>query len=74
MKFETKLKKICNGDINIIEVGISQNTVEVQLPYDSSAFIIDYEGESDEERIESFKDNINKQLDTMIDHLNDCKL
>jgi hypothetical protein len=73
MKLETKLKKLSNGDIEVVKVDPSLESVEVLLPYESSSVDIELEGETDIERIESFKIGVNRRLNEMINHLEDCK-
>jgi hypothetical protein len=71
MKFEKKLRELCKSDIEVVKV--TGDSVEVLLPYDSSSVDIEIEGETDEERIESFKEGVNYRLEQMINHLKDCK-
>jgi len=71
---ETKLRQILknSGDIQI--ESITDTSVDVLVPYETASLSIELEGNSDDEIIESFKDGVNKRLNEMIDHLNDCKL
>ncbi|MGM1044771.1 MAG: hypothetical protein ACQEXX_01355 [Bacillota bacterium] len=75
MKIEKQIKELCKStDIKVEEVNLSSNMVTVLLPYESASIAIDLEGDTPEEIIESFKENVNYRLERMIDHLNDCKL
>lgn len=75
MDFESKLMKLCeeNGDIEILHYYEKQKIVDVLLPYESSSVIIELQGETEEELIESFKEEVNHRLQAMIDHLEECK-
>ncbi|MFF2532249.1 hypothetical protein ACFVS2_25400 [Brevibacillus sp. NPDC058079] len=74
MDLEKKLRQLCKGDIQIESINLEEMNVNVLVPYESSAISVELEGENDKEIIESFKVEVNKRLDDMIDHLNDCKL
>jgi hypothetical protein len=75
MKLDTKLKRLCEkSEIEIVSIDTTKNIVDVLLPYESSAVAIEFYGDTDDEQIDSFKEELNRQLDRMIDHLNDCKL
>ncbi|ASA22633.1 hypothetical protein [Paenibacillus donghaensis] len=75
MSIEEKLKELLkeSGDIEITEINLQEECVYVLLPYETSAILIDLEGDTDEVIIESFKENVNHRLDDMVNHLNDCK-
>ncbi|WP_188069028.1 hypothetical protein [Brevibacillus brevis] len=74
MGLEMQLKQLCKGDIQIESINLEEMSVDVLLPYESASTSVELEGENDEEIIESFKSEVNKRLNDMIDHLNDCKL
>lgn len=63
-----------DSEIEIESFDIDKRTLNVLLPYESTAIVIELEGTNDDAIIESFKENVNHRLDQMIDHLNDCKL
>lgn len=48
--------------------------VDVIFPYETSSYAVELEGKTDEEIIESFKENVNGRLSDMVNHLEDCKL
>lgn len=75
MTIEKELKKLCkeNGDVELTGVNLAAKYATVRLPYETAEVTIDLEGDSEEEIMESFKENVNYRLDRMIDHLNDCK-
>ncbi|MGK5511758.1 hypothetical protein [Brevibacillus formosus] len=74
MSLEKKLKQLCKVEIQIESIDLEEMNVDVLLPYESSSVSIELEGDNDKEIMESFKLGVNKRLDEMIDHLNDCKL
>ncbi|MFA5036430.1 MAG: hypothetical protein WC479_04570 [Candidatus Izemoplasmatales bacterium] len=60
-----------------IDIGVTvANNGEViyLLPYDKDTRLMTLEGTTEEEKIASFIEQINSGLDTMISHLNDCKI
>lgn len=63
-----------NSEITIDSVDIDSKTLSVLLPYETASIVIELEGSTDDEIIESFKEGVNGRLDEMIDHLNDVKL
>ncbi|ASA22632.1 hypothetical protein [Paenibacillus donghaensis] len=75
MNIEKQLKELCKevGDLQITEVSLEEKAVSMLFPYETSEITIDLEGDTDEEIIESFKENVNHRLDDMVNHLNDCK-
>lgn len=46
----------------------------VKLPYSNASYGIEFEGMDYEQLKENLMSNINQQIETMIDHLGDCKL
>lgn len=75
VNIEEKLRELLkeSGDIEITEVNLKGAYVSVLLPYETSEVVIELEGDAEEDIIESFKENVNKRLDDMVNHLNDCK-
>lgn len=75
MSIEERLKQLCkdNGEVEIEYVDMSKMAVDVLLPYETTSHVIELEGSTDDEVVESFKDGVNKRLDDMINHLEDCK-
>lgn len=71
-RLEKKLKELCQGDIEVVQV--SGDSVEILLPYESGSVDIEIEGKTIEDRIESFKEGVNHRLKDMINHLEDCML
>jgi hypothetical protein len=72
---KNKIVELCQGtDIDVVKVDIKNMYISVRLPYDSNIITIDLEGETQEEVLESFVDGVNKELDEMINYLEDCKL
>jgi hypothetical protein len=68
-----QLQRLVKGtDIEIVSV--EGNEVIYLLPYDNSDKSVFLEGVTDEEMIANFIEHINSRLDSMIDHLKDCKL
>lgn len=63
-----------NSEISIQDVDLIKKTVDVLLPYETASIVIELEGSTDDELIESFKVGVNHRLEDMINHLNDCKL
>lgn len=61
------------SEISIDGVDIDNKILSVLLPYETAAVVIELEGSNDDEIIESFKAGVNHRLDSMIDHLNECK-
>ncbi|RCX22892.1 hypothetical protein DFP94_101481 [Fontibacillus phaseoli] len=76
MSIENKLRGLCkeNGEVEIESIDLTKMAVDVILPYESSSYAIELEGETDEEIIESFKEKVNGRLSDMVNHLEDCKL
>lgn len=77
LKLIHELDKACcktQGEIKVVNWNISETKISVLFPYSSSEFEFEIEGNSDEEKVESFVEQINHFLDSMIDHLEDCKL
>lgn len=76
MNLEEKLRKLLEnhyGDIEIVNVSEDETEVEVLLPYDNASYDIELDGDTDEEKIASFKFEINDRLEEMIGHLEHCK-
>ena len=76
MSLEQKLKQLCKevGDILIEGFDHKGKSVDVLLPYETTSVSIELEGQSEDELVESFKEGVNRRIDDMINHLNDCKL
>jgi len=68
-----KLKALVkNTDIGVTVA--NDGEVIYLLPYDKDTKLMTLEGTTEEEKIASFIEQINSGLDTMISHLNDCKI
>ncbi len=75
-----KLKALVkNTDIQVQYVDTNEDNynndeVTYYMPYDDACKLLTLEGTTEEEKIASFIEQINSGLDTMISHLNDCKI
>ncbi|MGO4181825.1 hypothetical protein AB4Z17_11635 [Paenibacillus sp. TAF43_2] len=76
MSIEKKLKKLCgtSTEVKIVKIEMSEKTVEVLVPYEVGSIEIELEGDNEGEMLESFVEGVNRQLERMVNHLNDCKL
>ncbi|MFB5759031.1 hypothetical protein [Paenibacillus medicaginis] len=74
MSVKSELKKLLKQKSDIEVVEINDKEIVLHLPYETALVDISLEGDSDEERIELFKENLNSRLQNMIDHLEECKL
>ena len=67
-----KIKALCSGDIAF--VGADGDTVTCLLPYSNQEVVLEVEGDTEAEKLESFVSAVNQALEDMIDHLGDCKI
>lgn len=73
MTLKKDIEKMCT-DIDVEIISVLQDCVEINVPYEIGEVVIGLEGETNEEKIESFKLGVNEVLQRMIDHLERCKL
>lgn len=76
MSLEKKIKKVCgnSSEVSLVSLDLTEMTAEIMVPYEGSSTIVDLTGNSEKEILESFIEEVNLKLDSMINHLNDCKL
>ena len=67
-----QIKDLCNEELKFCNA--VQNKVIMLFPYSKDKIVIYLEGITIEEQVEDFISKVNQILDTMIDHLGDCKL
>lgn len=66
-----KIKELCGTEIKFVtDYG---DTVEIKVPYDRGPRFIDVIGRTTTEQVNSFVFGVNEELESMIDHLEDCK-
>jgi hypothetical protein len=67
-----KIKSLCSKEVKF--VSSEENSVTMLFPYSTSEIDIEIEGNTVEEQVESFISEVNKTLEDMINHLEDCKI
>jgi len=70
-----KMKNIIGTkEVEIVGVNNEKNTISYTLPYSGTALCLFIDSDTEDEQIVEFCEGVNEELQSMIDHLDECKL
>lgn len=69
-----EIQNFSTEEVKVTYIHSKENEVGVMLPYSTSEFNIEIDGETTEDQVNDFVEKVNLELEEMAMHLQDCKL